>query len=308
MAGSAIGSNPSGPTVAYNYMDVLNFLSGTLENVSQLNNGTTPLVKNGPGILILSGINSYTAGTIVSNGTLAVDQDGALGPGTLVLSPGVAPVALNFVGTPNVISGLSFDGGATFQAAGTWGSSSSGATHQDNTHFSGTGTVVVPASSSVGLTSSANPAGYGQPVVFTANVSGGDGTPTGTVTFYNGAAIMGSGTLNGSGLTTYTNSALPIGTNTITADYSGDSNYGAATSSALMQKVIVVPIALSGNSLVLQYGNSIVGTNYVLVSSPSLTPPITWTPVLTNAGTGGTLIFTVPFSSGTNQFFGYLLQ
>jgi hypothetical protein len=55
----------------------------------------------------------------------------------------VNPVNLAFTGSPDQIAGLSFDGGVTFQATGTWGSSSSGATHQDNTHFSGTGTLLV---------------------------------------------------------------------------------------------------------------------------------------------------------------------
>ena len=76
MTGHPIGSNPYGSTVTNNYLDVLNFLAGTLQNVGQLNNGSVPMVKNGPGTLTLSGISTYTGGTVVSNGTLIVNLVG----------------------------------------------------------------------------------------------------------------------------------------------------------------------------------------------------------------------------------------
>jgi autotransporter-associated beta strand protein len=312
------------------YIDSLIFQSGTLRNVSQINGGNSSLVKSGTGTLVLGGTNTYSGGTIVSNGTLVVPNDGALGSGNvtvaagvleltggvtndyinpagaLIFNPGADPVDLNFTGPPNRISNLSFDGGITFQATGSWGSSSSGAENVDNTHFSGTGTVLVTTPSSLTLTSSANPANFGQPVVFSASVPG---TPTGTVTFYNGTTALGSETLASSSTVDYTNDSLPVGTNLITAVYGGDYVYSPATSSVLVQSILPVLISVSGTNLVLQYANSIVGTNYVLVSTPCLLPPITWTPVITNAGTGGTLTFTIPFMPGTtNEFFDYLLQ
>jgi hypothetical protein len=129
------------------------------------------------------------------------------------------------------------------------------------------------------------------------------------VAFYNGATEIGSGTLNNSGTVEYAGNALPAGTNSITAVYSGDYTHSPSTSSVLLESVTPLPITLMGTNLVLQYTNSIIGTNYVLVSSPSLQPPITWTPVLTNAGTGGILTFTIPFTTGaTNSFFTYQLQ
>ena len=49
----------------------LNFLSGTLRNVSQINNGAG-LTKSGSGRLTLSGSNSYTGDTTVNAGTLSL--------------------------------------------------------------------------------------------------------------------------------------------------------------------------------------------------------------------------------------------
>jgi uncharacterized repeat protein (TIGR02543 family) len=52
---------------------------------------------------------------------------------------------------------------------------------------------------STAVTSSLNPSSFGQSLTFTATVTPGKpGTPTGTVTFMDGATMLGSGALNGS--------------------------------------------------------------------------------------------------------------
>jgi hypothetical protein len=75
----------------------------------------------------------------------------------------------------------------------------------------------------------------GQTVVFTATVSGS--TPAGTVTFKDGATALGSGTLNGSGVATFTTAALTSGSHAVTAAYGGDANNASSTSSVLTQTV-----------------------------------------------------------------------
>ena len=92
-------------------------------------------------------------------------------------------------------------------------------------------TVNTAATTTV-LTSSANPSVTGQSVTFTATVSAtspGSGIPTGTVNFQvGGITITGCGaqTLS-SGIATCSDSALTVGSSpySITATYSGDSNY-----------------------------------------------------------------------------------
>ncbi len=82
------------------------------------------------------------------------------------------------------------------------------------------------------VASSLNPSTYGQSVTFTAAVSAsspGSGTPTGTVTFYDGTTSIGTGTLSG-GKATLKTSTLPGGTDSITVGYGGDTNFLASTS------------------------------------------------------------------------------
>ncbi len=91
---------------------------------------------------------------------------------------------------------------------------------------------VTSGSSAVNVASSQNPSTVGQSVTFTATVSGGSSTPTGTVGFVDGTTTLCSAvTLSSSGVATCTTSALTAGTHTITANYSGDSSHASASSS-----------------------------------------------------------------------------
>ncbi|MGE4254461.1 MAG: IPT/TIG domain-containing protein [Xanthobacteraceae bacterium] len=85
--------------------------------------------------------------------------------------------------------------------------------------------------------SSANPSVYGQAVTLTATVGGSGGTPSGTVTFRDGATSLGTATLNGAGQATLTTSSLSVGSHSITAAYGGSGSFTASTSAALIQVV-----------------------------------------------------------------------
>jgi hypothetical protein len=89
--------------------------------------------------------------------------------------------------------------------------------------------------------SSLNPSTYGQAVTFTATVtsSAGAGVPTGTISFQKGGVTLGSGTVNGSGVATYTTTATQLtgGTDKITAVYNPDQNHAKSTSVAFSQTV-----------------------------------------------------------------------
>jgi len=87
------------------------------------------------------------------------------------------------------------------------------------------------------VVSSLNPSTYLQAVTFTATVTGQGGTPTGTVTFYDDGVSLGTNPLGGSGQASLSASALAAGSDSITASYSGDSNFAASTSSLLTQTV-----------------------------------------------------------------------
>ena len=90
----------------------------------------------------------------------------------------------------------------------------------------------------VSLVSSLSTSAFGQAVTFTATVkpASGSGTPTGTVTFNDGATALGTGTLSG-GTATFTTSGLGAGVHSITAVYGGDANFAGGTSPVVMQTV-----------------------------------------------------------------------
>ncbi|MFN8381824.1 MAG: sortase [Anaerolineales bacterium] len=85
------------------------------------------------------------------------------------------------------------------------------------------------------LTSDINPSLYGQTVTFTATVTSGAGTPTGTVTFMNGATTLGTGTLNASGVATFSTNLLTVSGSpyTIQANYGGSGDFGLSTNSVV---------------------------------------------------------------------------
>ena len=95
--------------------------------------------------------------------------------------------------------------------------------------------TVTQASTTTTVTPSTTSAVFGQSVTLTATiaaVSPGAGTPTGTVQFLSGTTLLGTGTLS-SGTATFTTSALPTGSDSITGVYSGDTNFTTSTSTAV---------------------------------------------------------------------------
>lgn len=101
-----------------------------------------------------------------------------------------------------------------------------------------TSSGVTLAATTTGLSSSLNPAVAGQSVTFTATVaSSASGTPTGTVSFYDGSTLLGSGTLSSTDLATFSTSSLAASSHSITASYSGNSAFAASTSAALIEQI-----------------------------------------------------------------------
>lgn len=91
--------------------------------------------------------------------------------------------------------------------------------------------------SSIAVSSNSNPSNYGGSVVFSAVITVPvGGVATGTITFYDGATVIGTSgvSANTGSLTT---SALTAGSHNITVQYSGDSNFSSSTSPVLVQVV-----------------------------------------------------------------------
>jgi Bacterial Ig-like domain (group 3) len=88
----------------------------------------------------------------------------------------------------------------------------------------------------VGLTSSAGSTVYGQSVTFVAMVKVA-GTPSGTVTFFNGVTPLATVAVDGSGKAMLATAALPAGSQGITASYSGNADFLGARSAATLETV-----------------------------------------------------------------------
>jgi autotransporter-associated beta strand protein len=259
--------------------------------------------------------NTYSGGSTVSWGTLEAAADGSLGTGNVTVnSPGIlqldtpqgiattanltlggaAPMAnLNYSGTCT-INALSTNGGVTYATSGTFGSPTSGAANTSSV-FTGNGVlqvVTAQTGSTTTLASSLNPANlntnYGMSVTFTATVASvGTGTPTGTVAFNNGTKLLGTSLLSGS-VATFTTSNLPVGTNAITAWYSGDASFVPSGTLPLSQVIIT---SLSTNNVAVGITSAEPGTfslvfqgtpgaYYSVVTSTNMaTPMANWTVV-----------------------------
>ena len=109
------------------------------------------------------------------------------------------------------------------------------ATYSGDTNFSGSSDsltqTVNQASTTTALSSSLNPSGFSQSVIFTGNVtSGATGSITGSVMFKDGNTVLGTVNL-ANGSASITLSSLAVGGHTITATYSGDTNFSGSNAS-----------------------------------------------------------------------------
>ncbi|MEO8527430.1 MAG: choice-of-anchor D domain-containing protein [Caldimonas sp.] len=103
--------------------------------------------------------------------------------------------------------------------------------------MAGIGSAAAGAATRTTLTLSATTATAGQAVTLTAGVaSTAAGTPSGTVTFFEGAMSLGTGTV-AAGQTSVATSALAVGTHAITAQYGGDSVFAASISAAVSIRI-----------------------------------------------------------------------
>jgi len=87
------------------------------------------------------------------------------------------------------------------------------------------------------LTSNNNQTPSGSAAIFTAKVASNAGTPTGTVNFKDGAISIGTATLSG-GTAIFTITTLAAGPHSITAEFGGDTEFSASSSTALSHMVV----------------------------------------------------------------------
>jgi hypothetical protein len=129
--------------------------------------------------------------------------------------------------------------------------------------------VVTKAPTKTSIATSANPSVYGTSVNFTATVS--PAVPNGDkVTFYDAGKAIGTGTVSRS-VAVFATKTLSTGTHSITATYSGDSNFTASASNAVLQLVnkVSTSTALTSSPNPATYGTSVTFTATVSPAVPN---------------------------------------
>ena len=214
----------------------------------------------GVGVVLTASI--LASGGQVPTGSV-IFRDGATVLGTVMLDGGGAAVlhTSSLAVGAHVIT-VSYDGDSNVAAA-------AGSLTQ----------TILNATTQVGLTVSANPGTYGSPLTLTAAVSSNGGSASGSVSFLDGAATLGSAVLDAQDSAILTISTLSPGAHTVLAKYAGDGRASASTSEPI-SIVVKQTTSLALNSS----------------SNPALTvSPITLTATLTNAGAAaatGNIAFT----------------
>jgi hypothetical protein len=200
------------------------YLNGTLAVVR---GGVTVSVAASPALSGLDQPMTFTATVAAAppaagapGGTVSF-FDGATLLGSSALSSGTASLT-----TAGLTAGVHtiearYDGDASFDP----GTGSSAHTVND-----------ASATPGIGITSNRNPAGVGQTVRLTVNISMAEGPVAGTVQFYDGATLLGSSAI-ASGIATFTTTSFAAGSHAITVRYLGSASAPPVRSGVFVQAV-----------------------------------------------------------------------
>jgi hypothetical protein len=263
---------------------VLNEVVQTLATNLSLTSSVNPANVNAS--VVLTATASSSSGT--PTGTITfLDGTTVLGTAPLNAS-GVATLTVSF-STPGTHPLT-----ASYPATGAYQSATSAVLNETVKNFSTTAT----------LTSSVNPVLISNSTTLTVTVASAAGTPTGTVTFFDGLQSLGTSTLNSSGAATLNVTFSTNGQHILTATYAGGGGYQPASAGPLTQVVEDFSLALatgSQNSASVILGAS---TQYNLVVSPiganTLAGPVALS--ITGLPSGGSGSFSptgVPTAAGT---------
>jgi hypothetical protein len=196
--------------------------------------------------VLLETINSSTTTTtVVSSLNPSTFNQSVTFTATVTSSVGGMPTGtITFSDGPNALGVVALSGGQAALATSSLGAGAHSIVASysgDSADQASTSTalmqIVQMASTRLTLASNTNPSAYNQAVTFTAAVTPEfGGSATGTVTFKDGANTLGTATVSAN-LATITVSTLVLGTHSITAAYSGDSNFTGSSSGVVSQVV-----------------------------------------------------------------------
>src|SRR3989449_3140947 len=254
------GPNVGGPGVNVVETNLFTNVIGKLyvrpATSTTLNSTPNPSVV-GQAVTLSTTVTALAPAVGLPTGTVTF-RDGATVLGTVTLVNGSASLVTSTLAVGSHPLSATYSGSATFAA-----STSPNVTQ-----------IVNPAATSTSLTSSPNPSISGQAVTLSSTVTSGAGVPTGTVTFRDGATVLGTATLvNGSA--SLVTSTLTVGTHPLTATYNGSATsayngsaaFAASTSPTVNQVVNAPAAAATSTSLTSTPNPSTVGQTVTLSST-----------------------------------------
>jgi trimeric autotransporter adhesin len=224
--------------------------------------------------------NNGTAALVISGLTLPADYNLSGADTTCTASTSLAPAA-------SCVLGIVFAPTAT-------GALNETLTVTDNLgtqiiNLSGTG-LAVPIVTTTTLTVPSPPLVSGQAVVLTATVAPTPtGSSTGTVSFFDGATLLGTSNVNSSGVATFNAQHLADGAHSITAVYSGNSTSATSTSAA-----VAITLTAPGPGSPVATTTTLSVPSSPIVSGQAVTLTATVAPAPTGSSKG-----TVSFFDGT---------
>jgi hypothetical protein len=234
-------------------------------------------------------------GTATSLSVLGVDEDTAEGGLIYTWSETSGPAG----GAVLTASGSNAAkiAAATFTQAGTYGFTVIIADPGGLTTSSSVSVTVNKFTPVLALASSNNPSTNKQQVALTATVGSSVAgvAPTGSVVFSDGSTLLGTATVDSSGMAVFYSSTLAVGSHAMTATYAGDDNFAAAVPIAIAQTVKTA----SGPLLVVSPTTSVGGQKVTLlafVRTPADVSGVTPTGSV-NFLDGTTLVGTVTLNS-----------
>jgi hypothetical protein len=285
------GSHP----ITAHYQGDTNFSGGTSTAVTQVVNqdgsvtnlsgsSVNPSVF-GQAVTFTATVTAVSPGSGTPTGVVAFYAGSAL-LGTSGLGAGSASLTTSALPPGTVLVTATYEGDSNFTP-------SNSAPHNQTVGQDGSATAVNAVPS---------PSVFGQAVTFTATVSAappGGGTPTGTITFYDGSTALDTETLAG-GSASFTTSALALGTHPITAIYGGDTDFTESTSPVVNQVVSRFDSTTEVSSAV---EPSVFGQSVTLTATVSAAPPATGTPTgQVTFYDGGTALDTETLVNGTASY------
>jgi hypothetical protein len=244
-----------------------------------------------------SGQIDLTAGTLNS---IVVEYEQGEGQGGVQLlwtPPGASAASLlgwrvvpvNGSGQASVTGGSTWNAGA-YNVTAIYSGDANYSLQQSNVAV----VTVTPATPTVTVSCAPNSIAYGSTTSCTAHVSGG----TGTVVFTAGSVQPGPWTVavDGSGKAVLTTlSSWAAGTYTITANYSGDSNYTASTGTGVLTITSSAPLFTWANPAPIAYGTPLSGLQ-LNATSGGVAGVMVYTPAAGTVLAAGTQTLSVTFT------------